>query len=84
MRLKERDLMLRTCKLHLVLIIEFHCRTIRHNKLLNFTKPGFPGVKFKNHFEKMIKGLTLPKSVKEELRITDDAGQHVFSSKAGS
>ena len=74
MKLKEIDLMLRTCK-RIPVVLNFECRTIRHNKLMNFTKPGFPGVKFKNHFEKMIKGLTLPKSVKEELRITDDAGQ---------
>ena len=51
---------------------------------LNFAKPGSPGVKFKNHFEKMVKGLSLPKSVKEELRITDDAGQHLLSAKGGS
>lgn len=39
---------------------------------MNFAKPGSPGVKFKNMLEKMNKALSLPKSVKEELRITDD------------
>ena len=47
---------------------------IRNNKLLNFTKPGNPGTKFKNHFEKMLKSLTLPKAAKEELGIPEDAG----------
>lgn len=46
--------------------------------MLNFTKPGNPGVKFKNHFEKMNKALNLPKAAKEELGITDDiVGQGV-------
>jgi hypothetical protein len=55
-------------------------RVIRNNKLLNFTKPPNPGTKFKNHFEKMLKSLNLPKGAKEELGIPDDAGQQVFSS----
>jgi hypothetical protein len=42
---------------------------------MNFAKPGNPGVKFKNHFEKLIKALSLPKAAKEELGITDDTEQ---------
>lgn len=49
-------------------------RVIRNNKLINFTKPGNPGTKFKNHFEKMIKSLSLPKAAREELGIPEDAG----------
>ena len=44
----------------------------RNTKLLNFTKPGNPGTKFKSPFEKMLKALTLPKTVKEELNIQDE------------
>lgn len=40
--------------------------------MLNFAKPGNPGVKFKNLFEKMTKTLSLPKAAKEELGITDE------------
>ena len=47
-------------------------RLTRNTKLLNFTKPGNPGTKFKGPFEKMIKQLTLPKGVKEELNIQDE------------
>jgi hypothetical protein len=46
---------------------------------MNFAKPGNPGAKFKNHFEKMVKSLSLPKAAKEELRITDEPGQNVFT-----
>eukprot|EP00347_Sterkiella_histriomuscorum_P008273 403345711 len=56
---------------------------VRNNKLINFTKPGNPGVKFKNHFEKMVKSLSLPKAAREELGIPEDAGNQVFS-KGGS
>lgn len=49
-------------------------RVIRATKLINFTKPGNPGTKFKNHFEKMLKTLSLPKGAREELGIPDDAG----------
>ena len=56
---------------------------IRQNKLVNFAKPGSPGAKFKNQFEKMIKSLSLPKGAREELGITDD-GQQPFSAKQGS
>ena len=45
---------------------------IRNTKLLNFTKPGNPGTKFKGPFEKMIKSITLPKIVKEDMGILDD------------
>jgi hypothetical protein len=44
----------------------------RNTKLLNFTKPGNPGTKFKSPFEKMLKALTIPKTVKEELNIQDE------------
>lgn len=40
-----------------------------------FPKPGNPGAKFKNVYEKMIKSLTLPKAAQEELRISADGGQ---------
>ena len=39
---------------------------------MNFGKPGNPGAKFKGPFEKMIKALSLPKTVKEELGINDE------------
>ena len=35
---------------------------MRANKLANFAKPGNPGAKLKNVYEKMIKSLTLPKA----------------------
>jgi hypothetical protein len=41
--------------------------------LLAFAKPGNPGAKFKGPFEKMLKALTLPKTVREEMGITDDS-----------
>jgi hypothetical protein len=44
----------------------------RNTKLLNFGKAGNPGAKFKGPFEKMIKALSLPKTVKEELGINDE------------
>ena len=50
-------------------------------KLMNFAKPGNPGAKFKNQFEKMVKCLQLPKGAKEELGIQDDI---VPSSTAGA
>jgi hypothetical protein len=40
---------------------------------LNFAKPGSPGAKFKGPFEKMMKALTLPKPVKDDLGIQDEA-----------
>jgi len=50
-------------------------RGIRNTKLLRTSfKPGNAGVKFKNHLEKMIKSLSLPKAAKEELGVSDDAG----------
>lgn len=54
-------------------------RVLRNIKLANFAKPGNPGSKFKAHYEKMMKNLMLPKAAKEELGITDDAGQQAFS-----
>jgi hypothetical protein len=49
--------------------------------LLNFSKPGNPGLKFKGPFEKMMKALTIPKGVKEELGISDDSiGDHFILS----
>jgi len=54
--------------------IIIYYRNIRNNKLFNFAKAGSPGAKFKNHYEKMIKALSLPKAAKDELRISDDAG----------
>ena len=45
----------------------------RNTKLLNFARPGNPGAKFKGPYEKMLKALTLPKAVKDELGINDDA-----------
>ena len=48
-------------------------RTLRFQKLLAFGRPGNPGAKFKGPYEKMIKAWTLPKTVKEELGINDDA-----------
>jgi len=57
----------------------------RRLRYLNFPKPGNPGAKFKNHFEKMVKTLTLPKTAKEELNIPDDpAGVPVASRGAMS
>ncbi len=53
-------------------------------KLQNFVKPGNPGVKFKNHLEKMIKSLSLPKAAKEELGVNDDPGLGAFSAQGGS
>jgi hypothetical protein len=44
----------------------------RNTRLINFAKPGNPGAKFKGPFEKMMKAITLPKGVKEELNILDD------------
>ena len=52
--------------------------------MLNFAKPGNPGAKFKNHLEKMLKSLTLPKAAKEELRLSDDAGNNLVSAKGAS
>ena len=49
-------------------------RALRNAKLLNFAKPGNPGAKFKAHYEKMNKTLSLPKAVLEELGITSDPG----------
>lgn len=57
---------------------------IRQNKILNFAKSGNPGAKFKNHLEKMLKSLTLPKAAKEELRLSDDAGINIMSAKGNS
>ena len=60
-------------------------RINRNQKLINFTKPGNPGVKFKNHYEKMIKALTLPKAAKDELGIqVDDNAQPTGITKGGS
>jgi len=42
---------------------------VRNTKLLNFAKPGNPGAKFKGPFEKTMKAMTLPKTVKEDLGI---------------
>ena len=42
---------------------------IRNTKLLNFARPGNPGAKFKSPFEKMLKTVSLPKAVKEDLGI---------------
>jgi hypothetical protein len=44
----------------------------RNTKLINFSRPGNPGAKFKGPFEKMMKAIALPKGVKEELNILDD------------
>ena len=41
---------------------------------MNFAKPGNPGAKFKNTYEKMLKSVSLPKAAKEELGINDDVG----------
>lgn len=46
---------------------------VRNTKLLNFARPGNPGAKFKGPFEKMLKAITIPKAVKEELGLSDDA-----------
>lgn len=45
----------------------------RNTRLINFGKPGNPGAKFKGPFEKMLKALSLPKAVKEDLGINDDS-----------
>lgn len=45
----------------------------RNTKLLNFAKPGNPGAKFKGPFEKMMKALSIPKTVKEDMGINDDS-----------
>lgn len=50
----------------------------RNTKLLNFTKPGNPGTKFKGPFEKMMKAITIPKTVKEDLGISDETAGEVF------
>ena len=70
MRRKEIKLMRRIS----IYLLTFHSlyRSIRNTKLSLFTKPGNPGVKFKNHFEKMLKSLSLPKGAKEELGITEE------------
>jgi hypothetical protein len=44
----------------------------RNTKLLTFGKPGNAGAKFKGPFEKMIKALSLPKAVREDLGINDE------------
>lgn len=49
--------------------VNIEIEVARNTKLLNFTKPGNPGTKFKSPFEKMMKALTIPKTVKEELQI---------------
>ena len=54
---------------------------LRFQKITNFAKPGNPGAKFKNLFEKMIKSLSLPKAAKDELGISDDAGAQVLTQK---
>ena len=41
--------------------------------MLTFAKPGNPGIKFKGPFEKMMKALSIPKTVKEDLGITEEA-----------
>lgn len=48
-------------------------RLARNTKLLTFAKPGGQGAKFKGPFEKMMKALSIPKPVREELGITDEA-----------
>lgn len=40
---------------------------------MTFAKPGRHGAKFKGPFEKMMKSLSIPKPVKEELGITEEA-----------
>lgn len=52
--------------------------------MTNFAKPGNPGAKFKNLYEKMIKTLTLPKAARDELGISDDAGVPLISQKGES
>ena len=49
-----------------------HYRETRSKLQGQFAKPGGPGAKFKNQFEKMLKALTLPKGAREELGIGED------------
>jgi len=42
-------------------------RAITSDRLQSFPRPGGLGSKFKNHYEKMLKALALPKGAKEEL-----------------
>lgn len=51
--------------------------------MINFAKPGNPGAKFKNHFEKMLKTLSLPKGARDELGIAEDAGILQVASRGG-
>ena len=44
----------------------------RHKLQTQFARPGGPGAKFKNPFEKMLKALTLPKGAREELGIDEN------------
>lgn len=37
-----------------------------------FARPGGPGIRFKTHFEKLLKCLSLPKGAREELGLAGD------------
>jgi hypothetical protein len=45
----------------------------------SFPKPGNPGAKFKNHYEKMLKALALPKGAKEELDFSAEIAEKVIN-----
>lgn len=47
-------------------------RETRKDLQQRFARPGGPGAKFKNQFDKMQKALTLPKGAREELGIGED------------
>lgn len=46
-------------------------REQRNEKLINFTKPGNPGSKFKSQVEKLNRATYLPKNVREDLGMND-------------
>jgi hypothetical protein len=56
---------------------------VRFQKLITFAKPGNPGIKFKGPFEKMMKALSIPKTVREDLGITEEAAgdQSILSNR---
>ena len=55
---------------------------IRKDRIVSFAKPGNPGAKFKNTFEKMMKVLTLPKGAKEELNYGLEIAEKIMNGEA--
>ena len=47
--------------------------------MASFPRPGGPGAKFKNHYEKMLKALALPKGAKEELDYPAEIAEKIIN-----